>query len=210
MRFSSCQRLQDERGATAIEYALIAALIGIGLIGALVSTRGSISGIFGTAATQMASAPSGTSSPIGTGWASKTMARPATSQEDESGTVTTSYLYTDGTQVTYTVMPWNPDGMYSLQITDPANRRITYVNTDQAGNITGYERDQLADDMTTVLRADFATQFSGSPPAPTDHVITIYGADGQPTQTVGTPDATFLSLFQGGVGDMTYFKAAKP
>jgi pilus assembly protein Flp/PilA len=209
MRFSTSPSLRNEQGATAIEYALIAALIGIGLIGSLVTTRGSISGIFGTAATQMASAPSGTAAPAGSGWASKTMARPATHAVDENGTATASYLYTDGTQVTYTMTPWDPTSTYAIQITDPANRQVTYVNKDQDGNVTSFERDTYSDDMTTVLRAEFATQFSGTPSRPVDQVTTIYGSDGQPTQTVGTPSASFLSLFQGGVGDLAYFEASQ-
>ena len=52
-------------GAVAIEYAVIGALIGIGLIGALVGTRGSLSAIFGTASSAMVQAapPSGLTVP---------------------------------------------------------------------------------------------------------------------------------------------------
>ena len=39
----------SEGGATAIEYAIIAGLIGLGLVGSLVTTRGSLSGVYGTA-----------------------------------------------------------------------------------------------------------------------------------------------------------------
>lgn len=39
--------LKDESGATAIEYGLIAALIGAALIGALGTLSGEISGLFG-------------------------------------------------------------------------------------------------------------------------------------------------------------------
>lgn len=45
----------SQTGATAIEYAIIAGLIGLGLVGSLVTTRGSLSAIFGTAGSQMAS-----------------------------------------------------------------------------------------------------------------------------------------------------------
>lgn len=52
---------RDERGATAVEYGLIAGLIALGLLGSLVGTRGSLSSVFGTAATGLASgAPANT------------------------------------------------------------------------------------------------------------------------------------------------------
>ena len=59
-RFRRLRR--DEQGANAIEYAIIAALIGIGLIGSLVGTRTSLSSIFGVAGSQMASAGSDSAS----------------------------------------------------------------------------------------------------------------------------------------------------
>jgi Flp pilus assembly pilin Flp len=54
---------RSDAGATAIEYAIIGALIGIGLIGSLVTTKTSLSAIFGMAATQMASG--GSTAPAG-------------------------------------------------------------------------------------------------------------------------------------------------
>ncbi len=53
---------RSDEGATAIEYAIIGALIGIGLVGSLVGTKTSLNAIFGVASTQMAS---GTSSGSG-------------------------------------------------------------------------------------------------------------------------------------------------
>jgi Flp pilus assembly pilin Flp len=41
--------LRQDRGATAIEYAIIGALIGIGLVGSLLGTKGSLNQVFGTA-----------------------------------------------------------------------------------------------------------------------------------------------------------------
>jgi pilus assembly protein Flp/PilA len=46
--------LKDESGATAIEYGLIAALVGVALIPALGQLEGGISGTFTGAATEMA------------------------------------------------------------------------------------------------------------------------------------------------------------
>ncbi len=50
---------QATSGATAIEYALLASLIGLGIVGSLVTTKGSLSSVFGTASTNMSSATSG-------------------------------------------------------------------------------------------------------------------------------------------------------
>lgn len=52
----------DSAGATAIEYAIIAGLIGLGLVASLVTTRGSLSAIFGVASSQMGSSSGGAAS----------------------------------------------------------------------------------------------------------------------------------------------------
>jgi pilus assembly protein Flp/PilA len=43
----------DESGATAIEYGLIAALIAVGIIAAATTLGGSLSGIFGQISTEL-------------------------------------------------------------------------------------------------------------------------------------------------------------
>lgn len=45
---------KDESGATAIEYGLIAALIGVGIITAATSVGGEVSGTFNDVATSLA------------------------------------------------------------------------------------------------------------------------------------------------------------
>ena len=49
-------RLADEAGATAIEYALIAGLIGVALIGALGLIGTNVGSLFNTVATEVADA----------------------------------------------------------------------------------------------------------------------------------------------------------
>ena len=49
--------LKDESGATAIEYGLIAAIIGVGIIAGLGALKQGITGTFNNAATGMAIAP---------------------------------------------------------------------------------------------------------------------------------------------------------
>jgi len=45
--------LREERGATAIEYALIASLIAVAIVGAVITLGGSVSGLFNTVASDM-------------------------------------------------------------------------------------------------------------------------------------------------------------
>jgi pilus assembly protein Flp/PilA len=46
--------VKDESGATAIEYGLIAAIIGVGIIASLENVRTALRAQFGTVATQVA------------------------------------------------------------------------------------------------------------------------------------------------------------
>lgn len=50
------QVMQDESGATAIEYGLIAALVSVAAIGALTSLGGSLKSIFGVVSTNLTTA----------------------------------------------------------------------------------------------------------------------------------------------------------
>jgi pilus assembly protein Flp/PilA len=45
--------IKDESGATAIEYGLIAALVAVGLIGALTALGGALQGIFNSVSTAL-------------------------------------------------------------------------------------------------------------------------------------------------------------
>ncbi len=104
-------KLRCDSGATAVEYAIIAALIGLGLVGSLVTTRTSLSAIFGTTGTQMSSAASDAPAGVAPGftstsprvafWNAKTLAREPTVATQTNGSATTSYTFTDGTTVDY-------------------------------------------------------------------------------------------------------------
>ena len=93
-----------ERGATAIEYAIIAGLIGLGLVGSLVTTRGSLSGIFGTAGTQMntatATKPPVPASPSAGSWTAKGLVSAVTNYSSTTGAGYT-FTFGDGTVVDY-------------------------------------------------------------------------------------------------------------
>ncbi len=51
--------VKDENGATAIEYGLIAALVSVAAIGALTALGGSLSNLFTTVSSAVATASSG-------------------------------------------------------------------------------------------------------------------------------------------------------
>lgn len=142
MRFGFARRLRrDERGANAIEYGLIAGLIGIGIIGSLVTTRTSLNSIFGVASGQMGSANAGASSGPDLGarapyWQAKSLV--STVNGSNGNGPTTTYTYSDGSwsQVTkYT------SGMYNQMVEswDPTTARHTYYQVDASGVMNGYQ-----------------------------------------------------------------------
>ena len=112
LRLCSPRLRRAERGATAIEYAIIAGLIGLGLVGSLVATRGSLSAIFGVAGSQMSSGTSASGgasvplhppvavSPNAGAWAAKTIvSQTATNVSAAGGTY--SFTFSDGSIVNY-------------------------------------------------------------------------------------------------------------
>jgi pilus assembly protein Flp/PilA len=54
--------LRDEDGATAIEYGLIAGLVAVGIIAALTTLSGGLSGLFNGIATRLTGAAGGAAS----------------------------------------------------------------------------------------------------------------------------------------------------
>ena len=98
---------RSQQGATAIEYAILAGIIGLGLVGSLVATRGSLSSVFGTASSQMGSSDAGGS---GSAPVSSSARAPYWNAKTASGSPIvatqgnwrqTVYNYTDGSQVAY-------------------------------------------------------------------------------------------------------------
>ncbi len=50
-------KLREERGATAVEYALMVALIALAIIGAVALVGSNLNGVFGDVSTALTSAP---------------------------------------------------------------------------------------------------------------------------------------------------------
>ena len=129
---------RSDRGATAIEYAIIAGLIGLGLVGSLVTTRGSLAGVYGKAGTQMAGADAPTSdSPRAPFWQAKTQSG-APIVATQGAWRQTVYNYTDGTQVAYFTNSSASPPTRSVAVVSADHRSITTTTLD-ANNKTTYQ-----------------------------------------------------------------------
>ena len=202
---------RNDRGATAIEYAVIAGIIGLGLVGSLVATRGSLSAVFGTASSQMGSSSaaggSSASSPAGAmtyDWAAKTLAQPAF-LTDNGGVRVTNFVYTDGVTVKLNV----GSGYSQIQITDPAIQRIYLTSQDSTGTLNGVEVTQLTSSMSQVVRSETSYSLSGTPPMPTSVTTKLYSGGFETSSTTAAPTSDFLSYARNGAGDYAYFYPLK-
>lgn len=159
-------------GAAAIEYALIGTLIGIGLIGSLLTTKSSLNGIFGVASSNLAgdmpvSARAGF-------WQSKTLSS-APAKSVNGARTTWSYTYTDGTTAV-----WQTGLGYSsydsqLTVYDPATRSTTqsyflksgamnfvyYLATANGNRDYDYETDIGQDPPRTMIIDDYDANNGG-------------------------------------------------
>ena len=193
----------DSRGATAIEYAIIAALIGIGLIASLVSTKTSISSIFGVASSQMASgtASSGSSSGGSSGSGSTIPGGPY-SQKTVSNVVTYyqgmtnqyQYYFTDGTNLNRTVN-FKSSGAIAddtFQFTNQAAGETLIYRVDAAGALIVAEWDRPGPSGTTY---SYITSADGQ---------MINGGGGVPSSSTAQ-SADFIAKLNGMKGDAAYF-----
>lgn len=197
LQFRNC-----ERGATAIEYAIIAGIIGLGLVGSLVTTRGSLSTIFGTASSQMASGVSASGSAGGTGiagvagWSSKTLVGPPTKTIYNADLTYWTFNYTDGSLAIFTRGAGG--GNYnSIDLTDKTNNTNEAFRVNLSGGVEGYNIMQYAADNKTRLQQNNSyigqgAQFGGNPPAPITQGVTNFTNNvAQPLQILSAPTQTF-------------------
>ena len=120
---------RQDRGATAIEYAIIAGLIGLGIVGSLVTTKGSLNAVFGTTATKMVGTPATTERPAPAAststrapfWNAKTLSATTATQPDPQTKVNT-FTYADGASATLT-RKYDANGVFTgetLAVNRPA------------------------------------------------------------------------------------------
>jgi pilus assembly protein Flp/PilA len=211
----------NERGATAIEYAIIAALIGIGLIASLVSTRGSLSSIFGVASSNMASANAGVAagngvtsqravaaaatSPRAPYWNAKTLASKTVTQPDATSQLTT-FTYTDGSSGSY-LAQFDANGALTGEVVTAypigyAGRTMDSLQFTYAADGT-----QLSMVYTDRYASGVARQISSSAAASGwAETVKYYNTSGAFTSQIsnGTTEAGVRGT---GTGDEIYFRA---
>lgn len=205
------KRIRDERsGATAVEYGLVAGLIALGLVGSLVTTKGSLNAIFGTASSQLGSgvgsvgAPGSTSS-VAAYWQSKTLAGPPT--HGSSGTSTwTIFTYTDGTTVQFGRNP-GASNAETFNMTDPVNHIKTAAWAYDGGQQWLFNYLTYDATMTNLVRGETtsSTQMSGGVPV-TENIATY--TNGQQTGSAAnqTASAAFIAASALTAQNAAYFR----
>ncbi len=194
----------DERGATAIEYGLIAGLIALGIVGSLVGTRGSLNGIFGTVSSQMGSAqgasPAGQSLPSNANprsayWSSKTLAGDptVTKTTNSAGTTTsTTYRFTDGSSVQVNVNPTISRDPTRIVYNDPAAKQVRYSYMSASNVQDTYEIDYASDSTLSNITSVIQGQSFDANGVPSQQVTWTQNSSG--TLVSGNPVAATQAL----------------
>lgn len=105
LRFATRELHQEDGGASAIEYSLIAGIVALGLVGSLVATRTSLNGVLTETATSLTSggvAPVGPQQGSPYNFAAKTLSnRTTVAGSGPNGIQTYSYTFSDGSTLSY-------------------------------------------------------------------------------------------------------------
>lgn len=150
---------RSDRGATAIEYAIIAGLIGLGLVGSLVTTRGSLRAVFGAAGSQMGSATAASPSaplvstagtPQGDYWNAKGLVS-ATKAKDGQDNLRATFTYADGSSVVYITHPDRPLERY-VATSDTALAQTKSYAYHSDGSFKIYTTNQYTDSSFTKMQ----------------------------------------------------------
>lgn len=200
-----CPLWRGEHGATAIEYAILAGLIGLGLVGSLVTTRGSLSAVFGTASSQIGSAGSDTSV-ASNAWASKTLVGPPTKQTYQK-TVSWTYQYTDGSSA---IFYRNADNQNynNLATFDKSSHmaKSIFVNFDGTP-FTYNERVYNAANTTALIQNETdrsaPAQYGGNPPVPVSMRQTNLSTM---VETTMPPTQAFVASATAALADYGFFE----
>ena len=206
-----------DRGATAIEYAIIAGLIGLGLVGSLVTTRGSLSDMFGTASSQMGSAGSATpaaptsNSPRASYWATKTLAgSPVTTVSN--GRTEVKYTYTDGTTASLNTGYTDPYATM-LFINDTAAMLKTQTIVGTNGVLTQYEHRMFSSTSLT-FNAQTSLEYADNSMISNGSIGSTqkYTCSGGTCTNLGVsgPSSGFSAKATTGLQDLRYFTDIRP
>jgi Flp pilus assembly pilin Flp len=211
-----------EDGATAIEYAILAVAIGLGIVGALTASRSSLQQNFNTVATDISGGVDGTppaptyplsqrpvlpasSSSRYAFWTAKTLTSKTVTASTPTGK-TTTFAYSDGTSATFT-QTFDANGALvgETVLAKPSNfaGRLydqTQFTYDAAGNQTVLNyTDQYSPGQ--VRQTTYSTAASGWA-----EYVTLYNTSGGVT-SAGYYSNTTQGVLDIGRGDEIYFRA---
>lgn len=183
---------RSDRGATAIEYAIIAGLIGLGLVGSLVTTRGSLRAVFGGAGSQMGAATAaGPSAPLvstagttqGDYWNAKGLLS-ATKVKDGQDNFRYTFTYSDGSSVIYVTNPYYPLERY-VSTSDAALSQTKSYSYYSDGAFKSYSYSQFTDSTYSKYQqgdSTISTNFNYSPGGvPSQYNILTFDSNGNNT-----------------------------
>lgn len=208
---------RSERGATAIEYALIAGLLGIGLLGSLVGTKTSLNAIFGVVSTQMGSASSDSTANAGlvlnpnnirsAYWAAKTVATgPIHTSSSRTDTWTTTF--TDGSSASIT--KYN-DAPLIYEVTREANSLYSIETDYYNGVLSGVDAQKYSNNTwTNAVYAYYSNSFDANNNPKTMVFGPCSGYSCSLPNTTNSPPASFVQQVQNGVADLAIFAANEP
>ena len=207
-----------DSGATAIEYAIIAALIGIGLIASLVSTKGSLSAVFGVASSNMGSANAqsggsgGASVAAPAYWAAKTLAS-STKVASALDGFTYKYTYSDGTQVTFKTQPASGTQNFLMTTLDPVSNQLRNAFGNQQNELNLIEVRQFTgaqpfsqSETNSFVYNNSQTPIGTNPLSGQYSTTTLY-TNGDETSSNSTPTAALTAYAASAQSDLAYFKS---
>ncbi len=215
----------DERGATAIEYGLIAGLIALGIVGSLVGARSSLNDDYSRIASYLGGSGSSTAAaPTNPVTSQRAVANPNTSSRYSywnaktlaSKVVTnptatsqqTKFTYTDGSIGTYVVNYDSTGKLLSESVT-------TYPFQGESGRNTDFNIATFAADGTLLTMA-YTNPYANGTPQITSYVtssnwhseqVTFYNSDGSVQRQINNyDDPNVPTSMSKSTGDEIYFR----
>jgi pilus assembly protein Flp/PilA len=229
MRRMMKRLIAGESGESAIEYGLIAALISVGIIASLYSTRSSLVTDYNCIANQMGSAGGGCAGgaaaqpSAGTGttgtqtqssysaqsyWAAKTPTTRTVNRSSDGTLIQTTFNFNDGSQVQYNVYPkqTDPNTYIRVNITDITAQTSTALYFDAKGNETFAN---FAQDYNNMQYTLFNSRTPDPSPANfetgTSRAISLYTVNNGTPNTNGPPTDDQYQRLEQSYRDAQYF-----
>lgn len=214
-RFACRSLRQSVQGGAAIEYALIASVIALGIIGSLITTKGSVNGVFGKIAGQVGSAmTTGQPSAMATYWANKGLVNTQKTLVTNQYGSSYDYVFTfaDGSRVTASTQQSQPSNYWGIQFSasDAAMNQSRYEYYDHSGNLNyfqisnRYAGSTTNSDITQMYTGDYQP-ITGDPPQGTTVIRNTFNTSGSVTGTYSTAVPAFYSAAAQAKDESVYF-----